>query len=269
MAAAVGAAVAVSGRSGSVVTVCLVRGAGPLRVECQAMIYKLEPRRTALLIIDAQREYFDEDGALFTPHALEIRANLMRLLAAARTTGTRVVFVRHVQTADGSDIGRMADFDSTASFIAGTTGVEIIPELEPAADEPVVDKTRYSAFVNTRLESILKTSGVDTLIVAGLMTQYCSVTTTRHGHDLTTGWCSLPMPTAGRICRTSALARCRTPTRSASSRARWPPASPTSSTPTRRSRSSTPGRSRRADWPRASVSGRRARIEFDQPRHGV
>jgi biuret amidohydrolase len=48
----------------------------------------------------------------------------------------------------------------------------------------VVDKTRYSAFVNTRLESILKTWGVDTLVISGLMTQYCSVTTARHAHDL-------------------------------------------------------------------------------------
>ena len=148
------------------------------------MVYDLVPSRSALLIIDAQREYFDEDGALFTPHADRIRENLVRLVQAARDTGTQVVFVRHVQARDGSDAGRMGDFDDTPAFVAGTKGVELIAELAPSDGEPVVDKTRYSAFVNTRLESILKTSGVDTLIVAGLMTQYCSVTTTRHGHDL-------------------------------------------------------------------------------------
>jgi ureidoacrylate peracid hydrolase len=78
----------------------------------------------------------------------------------------------------------MGDFDETPSFVDGTAGVEIIPELDPHAGEPIVDKTRYSAFVNTRLESILKTSGVDTVMVTGLMTQYCSVTTARHAHDL-------------------------------------------------------------------------------------
>jgi biuret amidohydrolase len=94
------------------------------------------------------------------------------------------VFIRHVQAADGSDAGRMGDFDDTPSFVAGTRGVEIVPELAPRDGEPVVDKTRYSAFVNTRLESILKTWGVDTVLVTGLMTQYCSVTTARHAHDL-------------------------------------------------------------------------------------
>jgi nicotinamidase-related amidase len=148
------------------------------------MVYELEPKRTALLIIDAQREYFDGDGALFTPHASEILANLRRLVRAARDSSTQVIFIRHVQAADGSDVGRMGDFDDAPSFTEGTKGVEIVPELAPGASEAIVDKTRYSAFVNTRLESILKTSDVDTLIVAGLMTQYCSVTTTRHGHDL-------------------------------------------------------------------------------------
>ena len=148
------------------------------------MIYELQPARTALLVIDAQREYFDQDGALFTPHAAEIQENLTRLIEAARAAGAQVVFIRHVMAADGSDAGRMGDFDDTASFVAGTRGVELADGIEPEAGEPIVDKTRYSAFVNTRLQSILKTSGVDTLIITGLMTQYCSVTTARHGHDL-------------------------------------------------------------------------------------
>jgi nicotinamidase-related amidase len=147
-------------------------------------IYEPDPARTALLVIDAQREYFDADGALFTDHAAEVLDNLRTLLDGARRSGTRVVFVRHVQAADGSDTGRMGDFDDTPSFVAGTPGVEIVPPLAPREDEPVVDKTRYSAFVNTRLESILKTWGVDTVLITGLMTQYCSVSTARHAHDL-------------------------------------------------------------------------------------
>jgi biuret amidohydrolase len=147
-------------------------------------IYEPDPARTALLVIDAQREYFDADGALFTEHAAEILGNLQALVDGARRSGTRVVFIRHVQAADGSDTGRMGDFDDTPSFVAGTPGVAIIPQLTPREEEPVVDKTRYSAFVNTRLESILKTWGVDTVLITGLMTQYCSVTTARHAHDL-------------------------------------------------------------------------------------
>jgi biuret amidohydrolase len=151
------------------------------------MTYEPEPARTALLVIDAQREYFDPDGALFTEHAAEILQNLLALLDGARRSGLKVVWVRHVQAADGSDTGRMGDFDDTPSFVAGTPGVEIIPQLVPREDEPVVEKTRYSAFVNTRLESILKTWGVDTVLITGLMTQYCSVTTPVTRTTSTTG----------------------------------------------------------------------------------
>lgn len=149
-----------------------------------AMTYAPAPGSTALLVIDAQQEYFSPDGALHIAHAGEILGNLVALVDAARGSGVRPIFIRHVHAADGSDVGRMGDFDDTAAFIDGTPGVEIVPELAPRDGEPVIDKTRYSAFVNTKLESVLKTAGVDTVIVTGLMTQYCSVTTARHAHDL-------------------------------------------------------------------------------------
>ena len=43
---------------------------------------------------------------------------------------------------------------------------------------------RYSAFFNTELGAILRGNAIDTVVVAGLMTKYCSVTTARHAHDL-------------------------------------------------------------------------------------
>jgi ureidoacrylate peracid hydrolase len=147
-------------------------------------VFSLDPARSALLVIDAQREYFDEDGAAYTPNAAAIVEPLQRLLAAARSSGATVIFLRHVFAADGSDTGRMGDYDDTPSFVAGTPHVEIVDALAPQAGEPVIDKTRYSAFVNTRLESVLKTARIETVLITGLMTQYCSVTTARHAHDL-------------------------------------------------------------------------------------
>merc|ERR1712227_244542 len=47
-----------------------------------------------------------------------------------------------------------------------------------------LSKTRYSAFVGTGLESILRGKGIDTIIATGFMTQFCITTTTRHAHDL-------------------------------------------------------------------------------------
>ena len=108
----------------------------------------------------------------------------MALREAARDAGVLTVFVRHVHRPSGVDVGRMADFDDTESFVEGSPGARIIDPLTPGPGDVVVTKSRYSAFVNTELESILRGNRIRTVVVTGLMTQYCSVTTARHAHDL-------------------------------------------------------------------------------------
>ena len=94
-------------------------------------------QRTALLVIDAQREYFDEDGALFTPHAAGIIKNLQTFLGSRSQRGVlQVIFIRHVNAQDGSDLGRMGDFDDEPSFVAGTKGVQIVPNLARPRTSP-------------------------------------------------------------------------------------------------------------------------------------
>jgi ureidoacrylate peracid hydrolase len=78
----------------------------------------------------------------------------------------------------------MADFDPTPLFVEGTEAVDLVPEMRPNAGDLVVTKTRYSAFVNTDLDSLLRGRGVDTVVVSGLMTNYCCDATARHAHDL-------------------------------------------------------------------------------------
>jgi ureidoacrylate peracid hydrolase len=147
--------------------------------------YSINPKTTALLVIDAQNEYFDSSRPLFIPNASRIKSNLIKLAAYARRKGLRAVFVRHCHRADGSDTGRMGDFDPTPVFVEDTDGVNIVADIRDAYKEATtVTKTRYSAFVNTDLEAILRTWGIDTVIVSGLMTQFCCVSTARHAHDL-------------------------------------------------------------------------------------
>lgn len=152
--------------------------------EKRQMIYSISKEKTALLIIDAQREYFDSDKPLYTENSFSIKNHLVSLREICANQDILTVFIQHCHNEDGSDVGRMGDFDPTPVFTNGTEGVEIIPELKVKSTDIVVKKTRYSAFVNTELESILKTKGIDTLIITGLMTNYCSVTTARHAHDL-------------------------------------------------------------------------------------
>jgi nicotinamidase-related amidase len=152
------------------------------------MIYDLNHRRVTLLVIDVQREYFDEDGPAYVEHARDIVGNVNRLVDAFRTQGLPVVFVRHAHRPDGSDAGRMGDFsaaDEEDSFVEGTPRVEFIPELHVQAGDVVVTKRRYSAFLGTDLEAVLHTAGTRAVVICGLMTSFCCETTARdaHGRD--------------------------------------------------------------------------------------
>jgi ureidoacrylate peracid hydrolase len=152
------------------------------------VIYDLSHGRTALLVIDVQREYFEPDGPAFVEHAADILTSVNGLIDAFRAHDLPIVFVRHEQRADGSDVGRMADFsapDEEDSFVASTPRVELIPELHARADDVVVVKRRYSAFLGTDLDAILHTAAVRAVVVCGLMTSFCCETTARdaHGRD--------------------------------------------------------------------------------------
>jgi nicotinamidase-related amidase len=152
------------------------------------VIYHLSHGHTALLVIDVQREYFDPDGPAFVEHAADVLGNINRLIDGFREHSLPVVFIKHMNRADGSDAGRMADFgdpDEADSFVEGTPRVEFVPGLHVASGDPLVVKRRYSAFRGTDLEAILHTAGVRAVVICGLMTSFCCETTARdaHGRD--------------------------------------------------------------------------------------
>jgi len=152
------------------------------------MIYDLGHRQVTLLVIDVQREYFDEDGPAYVDHARDIVANVNRLIDLFRAEGLPIVFVKHQHRADGSDAGRMGDFsapDEEDSFVEGTPRVEFIPELHVEPLDVVVVKRRYSAFLGTDLEAVLHAARTRAVVICGLMTSFCCETTARdaHGRD--------------------------------------------------------------------------------------
>jgi nicotinamidase-related amidase len=126
----------------------------------------LDPAGTALLMIDAQEEYFAPGGPNELPAGFPALAKAAELLAAARAAGAHVVHVRHV-----------VDHPMAEEFRAGSPEIEIRPEVAPVDAEPVIDKRAVSAFVATPLEQILREKGVRTVIVAGFMTQTCCTAT--------------------------------------------------------------------------------------------
>ena len=68
-------------------------------------------------------------------------------------------------------------------LVRGELGHDIVPELAPAPDEPVVDKPGKGAFYATDLEAMLRSRGVAQLLVCGVTTEVCVNTTVREAND--------------------------------------------------------------------------------------
>ncbi|MBW9063040.1 cysteine hydrolase [Rhizobium herbae] len=141
----------------------------------------------AILVIDVQKVYTDPASPLHCVGNGDVIANINAIVAAAETAGDLVVQIRHVHRADGSDAGRMFDFSGEPGeigFVAGTEEVEDDPRLKIAAGALSISKQRYSSFIGTGLDRMLRERSVDRIVVTGFMTNFCCEATARHGHDL-------------------------------------------------------------------------------------
>jgi biuret amidohydrolase len=162
--------------------------------------FDLDPARAALLIIDMQRDFVEPGGfgEALGNDVSQLRPSiepLKALLAAARQAGLFVMHTREGHKPDLSDLheskrvrGRAAMTIGDAGpmgriLVIGEPGHDIIPELYPAAGEPVIDKPGKGAFYNTELTDIIVTRGIAQLIVCGVTTEVCVHTTVREAND--------------------------------------------------------------------------------------
>lgn len=128
----------------------------------------VEPAKTALVVVDMQRDFVDPDGALPVPGAGETVPRIRRLLDWARGAGIAVCFTQDSHRAGDPEWetwGRHAE--------EGTRGWEIVGELAPRPDEPVFRKVRYDGFYGTGLDHHLRLLGTDTLVVCGTVANIC------------------------------------------------------------------------------------------------
>lgn len=142
---------------------------------------------TALLVIDAQKAYTDAASELYCPDSAETVQRINALIARFTDRKEPIVFVRHVNRVDGRDLGRMYDYAGDASgefdFKDGTSDVEYADGLVRPADAIEITKTRYSAFLGTDLEKILREKQIDRVVICGFMTNFCCESTARDAHD--------------------------------------------------------------------------------------
>ncbi len=143
----------------------------------------LDPKKTAMIVVDMQNDFVAEGAALRSPQAAAMVPRLAEMLAFCREWGVRIVYTAHVHRRDGCDMGLYDDLYPPVAersvLVDGTRGAEIFSELAPAPGEHVIKKHRYSAFFATDLDLILREWGIDTVVVSGTTTENCCHATAR------------------------------------------------------------------------------------------
>ena len=141
---------------------------------------KLNPEKTALLIIDAQNDFCHPEGVLAqsgvdVTHLIAAGKNIENLIKICQAAGVRDIWTQQIN--HRVDHGRAhkqikAHTDKRKKYTAqpGSWGAEIIDELKPLINEnsEVMIKYRFNCFLNTRLEQLLKILGIKTLIICGV-----------------------------------------------------------------------------------------------------
>jgi len=171
-----------------------------IEIDAQPYSFGLNPGRCALLVIDMQRDFLEPGGfgEMLGNDVSQLRRTIepnRRLLAAWRAQGWLAIHTREGHRPDLSDLppakkirGRTQTTIGDAGpmgriLIRGEPGQDIIPELYPAANEPVIDKPGKGAFYATDLQLILQQHGISQLVVTGVTTEVCVNSTIREAND--------------------------------------------------------------------------------------
>ena len=159
----------------------------------------IEPKKTALLVIDMQHVFITRPDYGENPTEAEKREmerwepfyrtiddvvipNNQKILETFREKGMEVAFAK-IQCQKKSGADRSLDQKATGYnellLPPGTPSAEIVPQLTPREDEIVVTKTTDSALTGTPLRLWLHNMGIDTVVCTGVLTDQCVSGTVR------------------------------------------------------------------------------------------
>jgi ureidoacrylate peracid hydrolase len=150
----------------------------------------LDPAHTALVVIDLQHAFMDEEvGHAVVPSAIDIVPEVNRLAAAVRQAGGGVFWVRMTHDDNCLDEWSVNFAISTpamrqkriAALTAGSKGHSLWPALDVQPEDEIVDKFRYSGFLpgTSELAGRLRARGFDTVLITGTVTNVCCESSAR------------------------------------------------------------------------------------------
>jgi len=164
----------------------------------------LDIARTALIVVDMQNAFakkggmLDVLGAFSEARANRAIANDKRIIEAFRRKRMKIIYLRMTYGPDLADAGgpESPNYWKQGGRVAmrqhpewkgrflttGTWDWEIINELEPQLEEIIINKSRYSGFVRTELDTVLKTHNIKYIVFIGIATNVCVESTLRDAY---------------------------------------------------------------------------------------
>jgi nicotinamidase-related amidase len=135
----------------------------------------LDPDQTAVVVVDMQNGFCHPDGSLYAPDSEAAIEPVGALVDRARGAGASVVFTRDVHPPEQFEDAHYYDeFDRWGEHVVeGSWEAELVSDLDPRADDLVVEKHTYDAFHETQLEGWLDAHNIRDLVVCGTLANVC------------------------------------------------------------------------------------------------
>lgn len=154
----------------------------------------MDPKRTALVLIEYQNDFTSEGGSLHEAvrpvmESSAMLANTVETVQAARAAGALIVHAPITFTEDYHELsaepyGILKGVVDTKSFRKGSWGAEIVEALAPQAGDIVVEGKRgLCGFASTNLDFILRSRGITDVALAGFLTNCCVESTMRSAYE--------------------------------------------------------------------------------------
>ncbi|RNI21688.1 cysteine hydrolase [Flexivirga caeni] len=154
----------------------------------------LDPAKTAVVLIEYQNDFTSEGGVLHgavaeVMDATGILANTAQVVDAARAAGVTVMHAPITFAPGYGEISRhpygiLKGVVDGNAFVKGTWGAQIVDELAPQEGDIVVEGKRgLDTFASTNLDFMLRSKGIETIILGGFLTNCCVESTMRSGYE--------------------------------------------------------------------------------------
>jgi nicotinamidase-related amidase len=154
----------------------------------------LDPAKTALVLIEYQNEFTSEGGVLHgavqgVMEKTGMLANTVALVDKARAAGVTIMhapitFAPGYAELTRHPYGILKGVVDGQAFVKGSWGAAIVDDLAPAETDIVIEGKRgLDTFASTNLDFILRSKGIDTVIISGFLTNCCVESTMRSAYE--------------------------------------------------------------------------------------